>query len=109
MSDRKHVWEFFHPLEPEDIKSATTITIRLEDGSEADVDDGQNWFADDESVFQKVIPVANNWPDDDYFPLPLLLAHKLATWVAKEIGATVVTPKPVYKPSDYEVPPGAVA
>ena len=53
MSDRKHVREWFHPLEPEDIAWARTITIRLKDGSEADVDDDRNWYADDESVFEK--------------------------------------------------------
>ena len=58
-------------LEPEDIKAARTITIRLEGGEEAEVDDERNWFADDEAVFDKVVPVANNWPDDDYYPLPL--------------------------------------
>ena len=85
MSDRKHVFEWFHPLEPEDIKAARTITIRLEGGEEAEVDDERNWFADDEAVFDKVVPVANNWPDDDYYPLRLLRAHALATWVAKEL------------------------
>ena len=109
MSDRKHVFEWFHPLESEDIKAARTITIRLKDGSEAEVDDGQNWFADDTAILEKVVPVAYNWPHDDYYPLPLLRAHALATWVAKELDAEVVTPKPDYKPSDYEVPPGAVA
>ena len=109
MSDRNHVREWFHPLEPEDIAWARTITIRLKDGSEADVDDDRNWYADDESVFEKVVPLAYNWPDDDYFPLPLLRAHKLATWVAKELDAEVITPKPDYKPEDYKVPPGAVA
>ena len=53
--------------------------------------------------------MADNWPGDDYYPLPLLRAHALATWVAEQMGAEVVTPKPDYKPEDYEIPPGAVA
>lgn len=108
MSDKKHVWERFHPLEPEDIKAARTITIRLQDGREAEVDDEQNWFTDDPRVFETVVPVADKWPNDDYFPLPLLRAHALATWTASQIdGARVVTPNPEYKREDYEVPPGA--
>ena len=109
MSDRKHYFERFWDLTPEEVKAARTITIRLKDGTEAEVDDERNWFADDPAVFDKVVPVADNWPNDDYYPLPLLRAHALATWVIEQMGGEVVTPKPDYKPEDYEVPPGTVA
>ena len=92
-----------------EIDAARTITIRLKDRSEAQVDDDLTWYAESQDVFLDVIPTAEEWPHDDYFPLPLQRAYAIAKWVAKRIDATVVTPEPKYKPEDYRIPDGAVA
>ena len=92
-----------------EIDAARTITIRLKDKREAQVDDDLTWYAEDRDVFLDVIPTAEEWPHDDYFPLPLQRAYAVAKWVAEKIDAKVVTPEPKYKPEDYKIPAGAVA
>ena len=68
----------------EAIAVAVTIKIRLKDDRATQVDDDLTWYAEDEAVFNEVVPVAEAWPHDDYYPLPLLRAHAIATWVARE-------------------------
>ena len=109
MAKGKSVWSAYWEVDEEERKSAHTIEIQLKDGRVVEVDDEGNWYADDEADFQTVIPTAQRWPGDRYYPLAMLRAYDHATWVAKEIGATVVTPKPIYKPEAYKVPPGAHA
>ena len=106
-----HAYPAFGTKTADEIKrgSARSITIELKDRRKAWVDDDLCWYADDQDVFNDVIPVAEDWPNDDYYPLPLLRAHSIATWVAAKMGGRVVTPAPKYTKKDYEVPPGAVA
>ena len=107
MAKGRLVWPRFGSVSPELQKAAKTIEITTKDGKMAEVDDDMNWYADDDKVFDVVVPVAEKFPGAlSYYPLPLQRAYDAAKYVAGEIGGKVVTKEPEYSPDDYKSPRG---